>query len=1056
MKKRILSIILILCMTLLYIPMTVYAAEDATINSAKTNFGLTDEKVNYVYLNRQGAYKGGLNHYPHFIDTDSGIYHIHGKLDMSNKIPDMSSQYPNNIEVTAGGTVKLLFDGTMDGEEGLVWDYSRLKDVRYLTSEYSMIKLKNGSSSKPTNVEIHFAGKCTIYAPQWNAVINAYGGDCNLTVVLHDDCDVTLHAGDYAAAIGGSAEESGRNITIKTDGKYNTNGERISYKANGKLTCYGGDQSAAIGGSSWENADNITVESGIVYAYGGDGGAGIGSGVTTLIDGHTTIYKATNIKINGGEVHATGGDNASGIGAGSHGIAENISVIGGKVYAKGGAYGSGIGGGAYGSGNNISVSGGEVEATGGKGGAGIGGGYSAGAENITVSGGKTKASLTGNYNAYPIGRGYKAAKDNTTTTNDMLKISDDTKVSFTTVLRAENLEIPNTYFSCDSLDMGKTFKYYVDDSNLALNRVEINFEKCTNHSLKWEPTQHYQYCTNCQSVKAYDDTVPTMNGINDLVVYGSWVTFDTKDETSGGTKEITHKYVLGEETRSVNFNVPRVSSGIKDVTVETYTFDTAKRKHSDLADTQKLAEYQTNNGTKTYKFRGANGYDEYMGYKNAQSTVDAVASLKMQRVIITDNAGNQTTKDVYALLSHHIECYVNGKKQILDEENQKDYLDLIHGSDFQITFLKNDQPLDYQYFYFVTVNGTRIPTTEDDIYEFKNIQEDLDIQITTRFDETAPQLTVNVNGDSYKSTEKDNDKIPYKILSGAAKVTLSAEDVAKEGYPASGIDTETFEYLVSDKPLTQEELEKSNEWKEYTGEFTLPDSKVSIVYARVKDIAGNITYAAAAPYMPDESAPVISGLEEGKIYCGETRFTVSDENGIDKVEVDGTVLTPDNDGTYTLTAGIGEVTVVVTDKAGHTASVSVTVNADHIGGTATCADKATCDICGEKYGETDPTNHTSLKKVTANSATTEAEGNIEYWYCSGCGKYFSDELGLKEISKEDTVIAKLVPEEKPAETGDISDGITWLALLVVSGGICTATEYKRRKQNKREYLTHIK
>ena len=89
----------------------------------------------------------------------------------------------------------------------------------------------------------------------------------------------------------------------------------------------------------------------------------------------------------------------------------------------------------------------------------------------------------------------------------------------------------------------------------------------------------------------------------------------------------------------------------------------------------------------------------------------------------------------------------------------------------------------------------------------------------------------------------------------------------------------------------------------------------------------------------------------------------------------------------------------------------------HSGGTATCADKAVCDICGEKYGEVNAANHTNLVKTEAKPATHMTEGNIEYWYCDGCDKYYSDEAGTKEIALADTVIPKL--------TEHTADGTGW-------------------------------
>ncbi len=112
----------------------------------------------------------------------------------------------------------------------------------------------------------------------------------------------------------------------------------------------------------------------------------------------------------------------------------------------------------------------------------------------------------------------------------------------------------------------------------------------------------------------------------------------------------------------------------------------------------------------------------------------------------------------------------------------------------------------------------------------------------------------------------------------------------------------------------------------------------------------------------------------------------------------------------------------------------------HSGGNATCRDKAKCDVCGKSYGELNPKNHADLKHINAKAAATDAEGNIEYWYCDGCNKYFSDAAAAKEISKADTVIKKMQSYPKSPQTGYCTNLIQlWLALLFVGGGVVTGT-----------------
>ena len=128
------------------------------------------------------------------------------------------------------------------------------------------------------------------------------------------------------------------------------------------------------------------------------------------------------------------------------------------------------------------------------------------------------------------------------------------------------------------------------------------------------------------------------------------------------------------------------------------------------------------------------------------------------------------------------------------------------------------------------------------------------------------------------------------------------------------------------------------------------------------------------------------------------------------------------------------------------AEKTVTIQNDHTGGKATCKDKAKCKVCGAEYGEIDAKNHTDLKHIPAKAATKTAEGNIEYWCCDGCGKYYSDKDGTKEIKKAETVTTKLKDDSKSPQTGDTSNLALWIALLFVSGGAAIGTTVISRKK----------
>ena len=104
------------------------------------------------------------------------------------------------------------------------------------------------------------------------------------------------------------------------------------------------------------------------------------------------------------------------------------------------------------------------------------------------------------------------------------------------------------------------------------------------------------------------------------------------------------------------------------------------------------------------------------------------------------------------------------------------------------------------------------------------------------------------------------------------------------------------------------------------------------------------------------------------------------------------------------------------DNKDHVCDTCGATLTQHSGGTASCTAPATCGYCGKPYGEKNPANHSDLKHVPAKAATTQAEGNSEYWLCSGCGKCYKDAAAATEIALSDTVIAKRIPRRYSGPT----------------------------------------
>ena len=304
--------------------------------------------------------------------------------------------------------------------------------------------------------------------------------------------------------------------------------------------------------------------------------------------------------------------------------------------------------------------------------------------------------------------------------------------------------------------------------------------------------------------------------------------------------------------------------------------------------------------------------------------------------------------------------------------------------------------------------GTEITTPDNPTrkgYTFKGWDKEIpetmpaeNITITARWRDTEKPTGEIIIGTN-KWNEFLNDLTFGIFFKDTQEVTINAVD-------NSGV--VFVSYLVTDKELSEAEL-NSLVFRAYEEPFCIEPNGEYIVYVMLVDENINITYLRSDRITLDNIQPVISGIENGKTYCEAQTVTV-DEKYVDTVTVNGTAVTLDADGRFVLPPTNGEQKIVVTDKAGNNAEMTVTVNNGHTfgewvsdndgkhtrkctvdgcdafetencsGGNATCTKKAVCDVCGKAYGEFDGTNHEGgVQEWT----TRTAFNHEQKWNCCG-------------------------------------------------------------------------
>ena len=926
MKKRILAVLLIICIVLPLLPITAFAAETGAMDTIPTKFDVEIDLCNRT---------SDIN------IKDSKTYYIYS-----------SSSDPDFV-----WTKKIQINGK--------------KAAPHIFLDNVNIQVKK--DAKTPAIELH--GKASAYLYFINrdskltgatgrAAIQKNRSEGQLCVQVMKGTTVTCQGGYKAAGIGGSwatrnIAESLFNLDMYGHGANMHFGSQTNPSLwSGTIIAKGGDGGAGIGGGRNGSGEKLYFYSGKIEAKGGEAGSGIGGSFKG---------RGRDIYIYGGDISATGGDGGAGIGGGcwkslqdmdGDTAAYNINIYGGKINAHGGYNGAGIGGGQFVPARDITITGGEITAHGTHG-AAIGGGRWCHGQNITVTDAKLK--LTTGYSRYisdeaaamgygdrvylekvydidvgkryigdlvrnPLPEDYKSIKIGSYH-GKLVKLKVEAQAinrddEFALFWNLYDILIPNEN---GRIDVQLLTLPYVKNYGWAIEAMEMELidDPCNGkHDFGWVNRQscHVWACRNmkCQA----RDPVAEMSKQNGKHIPGDWsnqkqlctvcghvMGTDTKAPVLEGLKDgesYTVEDTLDGNPGAYTFTVSdpaldgEASSGIKSVTIN--------------------GEPQAG---PTYRLPAPDGGNNDAG---AEYTV-----------VATDNAGNETTATVRTYRRHHV--------KVISPDGKKTYADLMLPHN-EYLVLQIRLPAGVSATLTDEADGTKIPYDKEK-GEFRVGLITKNRTLVLNYSTKHPKVELRLGtGQYFTGYNADSDE-PY-YLKGASmdgnsyQIGMWVDTDAKPGY-----------YLSSPNRYTQEELAALDEslWKEYKiaeatpGSIVLPFILITIdaaayeknggwyVYAKATNPTGT-TFVSTPNIIIDVENPKAIDLSTGKElenygkYYGNLRFKVEDSSPVTvrchtspsgKAEL----LTPDENGVYTIPAEYDnsiQHTLIIEDACGNVAS----------------------------------------------------------------------------------------------------------------------------------------
>lgn len=212
------------------------------------------------------------------------------------------------------------------------------------------------------------------------------------------------------------------------------------------------------------------------------------------------------------------------------------------------------------------------------------------------------------------------------------------------------------------------------------------------------------------------------------------------------------------------------------------------------------------------------------------------------------------------------------------------------------------------------VNNVKVDLDADGKYVITNAQDNITVTVEGVADITAPDTEIEVKDNSW--SEFLNSITFGVFFKETHDVTITASD--------TGSGVKSVEYYLADEAMTLDTVKAITAWEKYNGSFKIDPDNQYVIYAKVSDNAGNVAYISSDGIVLDATAPVISGIEDGKTYYTTQKFTVNEKN-LKTLILNGNAGRPD--GEPGVLEGNVDKTYVIQaiDHAGNTITVTITM-----------------------------------------------------------------------------------------------------------------------------------